>query len=854
MRRTAPAANVVAVSPTTWPELARAVIDVLAARGPLRRSALVRALAAHPSFRDVDADEAFETLLDHDALPLVTELLDERWCDLDSLLSGRVVTHRLDSREVEHGVLAAYPDLAPLIVLLDACPTPDGSSDLLYPDLDAGLVADLGLPADAVPTEGVWPLPPGFVAGHGLRPGDLVTLRVGDAGLIVETAARPDAEPWPAEAVAIMADLLERHPEGVETEQAAWALCVALPAAFAEPGPPFADLLAQTGAVAHGEHVLPSGTDVARWQDERRVDAIAATHHLGDDSALAVAALAARYQSLLGVLEGRGARDLLDDAEVLAPLAATLADASAAEALLAETLGTEDGLAPAALGVLVDDLADRVHPDTAPAVHAALGWLRARALDRLGDDGAAAAELAAAYEHDPSWPPVLEDLAHDASDRGDLDRALELAERAGLPADDPLMSLLRHLRGLSVRDLGRNQQCWCGSGRKYKVCHLGREELPLAERGIWLYQKAGMYLDRGPHRRLVLDLATERSQFMPGGLWQAITDPVVSDVALAEGGVFAEFLRRRGDRLPDDERSLAEQWLLAERTVWEVEAVQYARGLLLRDVRTGDRVQVRERSASRMLRVGELFCGRVLPAGDTWQLFGGLEPVALHERDDLIALLDGEPDPLDLVAALSRRFAPPRLQNTEGEDLLLGETTLRVPDVAAGIAALDAAFERAADGPAADGLITWHQLIDTPTGRTLRAALTLDADVIRLEANSAARLDRVLARLGELIPDLVVLSDRRTPVADVVPSSAAAAPSDEIDPDTLAQVLGEVVARHEVAWLDEAVPALNGFTPRAAAADPTRRGDLVRLLDSFPQEEAPGRMSPHRLRAALGLG
>ena len=51
------------MAPTTWPDLARAVLETLAARGPLRRSALMRALAGHPSFRDVDADEAFEALL-----------------------------------------------------------------------------------------------------------------------------------------------------------------------------------------------------------------------------------------------------------------------------------------------------------------------------------------------------------------------------------------------------------------------------------------------------------------------------------------------------------------------------------------------------------------------------------------------------------------------------------------------------------------------------------------------------------------------------------------------------------------------------------------------------------------------
>lgn len=29
------------------------------------------------------------------------------------------------------------------------------------------------------------------------------------------------------------------------------------------------------------------------------------------------------------------------------------------------------------------------------------------------------------------------------------------------------------------RDIGRNDDCWCGSGRKYKKCHLGDDERKL---------------------------------------------------------------------------------------------------------------------------------------------------------------------------------------------------------------------------------------------------------------------------------------------------------------------------------------------------------------------------------------
>ena len=97
-------------------------------------------------------------------------------------------------------------------------------------------------------------------------------------------------------------------------------------------------------------------------------------------------------------------------------------------------------------------------------------------------------------------------------------------------------------------------------------------------------------------------------------------------------------------------------------------------------VLAGDVHQVRERTASQTVKPGVLVCARAVPAGGTTQIFGGIELVALHERDELITLLDSGPDPLDLVAFLTRRFAPPALRNTEGDPLVLCEATLRTGD------------------------------------------------------------------------------------------------------------------------------------------------------------------------------
>ena len=72
------------------------------------------------------------------------------------------------------------------------------------------------------------------------------------------------------------------------------------------------------------------------------------------------------------------------------------------------------------------------------------------------------------------------------------------------------------------------------------------------------------------------------------------------------------------------------------------------------------------------------------------------------------------------------------------------------------------------------------------------------------------------------------------------------------------EALEQLQDRFERRWCDEHVPALGGLTPRQAAADPSRREALERLLGEFERAnraqpaDAIG-MRPTRLREILGL-
>jgi tetratricopeptide (TPR) repeat protein len=324
-----------------------------------------------------------------------------------------------------------------------------------------------------------------------------------------------------------------------------------------------------------------------------------------------------------------------------------LSDPDVANVILDETLYSLSG-DPASLIALTGGLEQQAPREA----RAPLRWLQAKAYEYIGDVDAAQRAFDEAEGLDPSWPLTLLDLARYASDRGDAARALGLLRRAGIEEDSPFIEALRRYQPMPRPDMRRNAPCWCGSGRKYKACHLNNEQLPFPERAGWLYEKAREHLrtDRWPTRQI--DLAEFRmrddseEEFI-----DAVFDPFDVDVLLAEGGGFQDFVLRRGRLLPEDERELAEQWVNLKRTVFQVVDVRPGQGVTLQSVVTKDRYDV-DHPETGDLRPGESVCGRLLPVEGVMHCFGGLEPVP---ADRLEAVLDAlvEQDPAALIDAVS---------------------------------------------------------------------------------------------------------------------------------------------------------------------------------------------------------
>lgn len=846
-------------------DLKQTVEVILAGHGPLSYDDIAQQLA--------DAGMAPADIPDARCLEMacpVVQLLDERFVWLPTLLAGRVFAHRVDSDEIAHEMLALTPDLDPFTALCDyaayQCLADGSAVEIAMAGYNDDVLEQRGIPAAAVPDGGVLLLEPGTLAAAGARPGDLVGLRLTAAGVALESIPEPTGDG--AAVGTLLAAAVDADPPG-DFATAVWEICAADPALFTDPLPPLNEIADDAGLVRVHSLLAPAGFDFENWRLQARSAQLAEQHGLPPEAAEALAALIMLHERLAQWMRtagvGASMQDLLDAAgeDPLAPvtihgITGTKADALSwigsvlayprpAQLLVHETL-TTDPAEVAAVFLLAQTLETLVPREA----RAAARWMQAIALERSGDIEAAERELLAAESLDVDSPLPLLDLARFASDRGDAERGLALLRRAGVSADEPLVSLLERFRAAPRADVGRNEPCWCGSGRKYKKCHLDRETLTVEERAGWLYAKAAQHLAYSGEIDGLRLLAYERARYADpddeDALTDALTDPLVTDAALFEGGMFADFLKVRGALLPDDERALAEQWLLVRRSVFEVEQVQPGQGATVRDLRTGDVWQMWDPPASRRLKPKEMFCGHALPVGDTVRFAAGIEPVELHERDPLIKLLDSEPGAAELVAQLSLRFAPPALVDIEGDPIVFCVTTVRVSDPGAITAAFDQRYDRI------DGEVPaqWYEHTTINGTQHLRAVLSLDADLLRVDSGSEERSDRILAVVAELDPDLEVLGDTRASYRDAWEATKDGPPPLPEDPETVAN-LAQYFRDYEDTWLDTTRPVLGGLTPRQAAEDPTRREDLIKLLDSYRIPTRPDDFDTVRLRAILGL-
>ena len=742
---------------------------------------------------------------------------------------GVVLTHVVTAEEIALDVLRADGDLDLWAQLADeGLAVPDGEVRARY--RLHGLPVPVGA---AVSLAG----PRGWLGGF--SHGDLAALRLRDGVLGIERCPEPvEDETHAVRASAVLAHLTtaaaaalqayvaeedDSFP-GASLSEAVGALVADDAQLLTRPLVPLSQLVAAAGlALEHGDVGLP-GVPLGAEADDLTAPelwAIVAAHtglqllrQQPGDAAAAGAVLTA-------VAHDEVARRLADAVEV-APL-----PAGALDTLLAAA--AEDHQRARALVLTARDADGRGEAERARGYAAEAARLRP-------DD-----EIA-----------VLEAVTY-AADAGDARSADAMLRGIGVPADDALRLAMRPLLATPPTPIGRNRPCPCGSGRKYKVCCLPGERHPLPARADLVYARLIMHSQRpGLVGQLERHVAALDEDVLPLSL----------ELALFEGGVLEDYLDRRGALVAEDERDLLTRWQTTRLQPWEVTHVEPHHAVTLRPLLGGEPVDVRDRAFSACgVAPLDVLLARPLWNGERLVLLG--LPIFVHRmrRAALLEMFgDGGFDP-DRLSAFFGPQPAPHLRNRDGDDLVFCETFVQVED--------DSAWGRLAQDMLPD--------LDDPdeyvlAGREVtegeylhRGSVRRDGATWTLTTNSMERMTVLLGLVQRAAPEAVVVREEQTTpdqareraaATGPAPGAPAGAVEDGLSDEEGAAFLAEYLARYEDQWLDEQIPALDGRTPRqAAAAGGELRAQLDALLDdmAWMHRQSGAGMDPARLRALLGL-
>jgi len=437
---------------------------------------------------------------------------------------------------------------------------------------------------------------------------------------------------------------------------------------------------------------------------------------------------------------------------------------------------------------------------------------------------------------------------------------------------------------------GRNDPCPCGSGLKYKKCHLPIDEAarPVVREPmrstlhdfdnrfvenvfIWALQRFGEEVGPDALEEAYPEVAQAGLELLvPWAVYHHEVDGLAP---------FEWYARENEPMLSRRERD----WIEAQRrswlSVWEVRESVPGKSMLLADLLTGEQRLVQEASASRLLVARDAILARVVDLGAESILAGThRRPLAPRDAADAVEELRRHfraPLPLpagrlrdeDATRAVigiwhyiveeadERRARPPRLQNTDGDPIRMvmdryafaQESRDAVEAALASIVGAGAIEEGDDDGVHSitfqkDGNRTHAHWDNTVVGR---AYVTADGE-LRLETNSRRRATALRKKVEKACGGL--LTGRRREEIDALEmlqaardDAAAGDDDDAVESTSPAEddaLIREEKRLHYAAWLDLPLPILGNRTPRRAARNSKGREELAILLKDLENREA----------------
>jgi hypothetical protein len=215
-------------------------------------------------------------------------------------------------------------------------------------------------------------------------------------------------------------------------------------------------------------------------------------------------------------------------------------------------------------------------------------------------------------------PCALAELSWVLSDRGNAPGALVMFDLSGAAAvDRERFSLLHLLAMAGPVHARRNQQCPCGTGKKYKRCCATTGGWPLQTRAVWVIEKAMTFAARPAQRDAAMELVrlAADEDLTPGELEALAAGRIAREAALFEEGLLERFQAERASLLPADEAELLETWIGARQRVLRCgPRADEGKGGRVTDLVTGEVLDLAYIQCD--IHEGELVVGAPLPNAD----------------------------------------------------------------------------------------------------------------------------------------------------------------------------------------------------------------------------------------------
>jgi hypothetical protein len=446
---------------------------------------------------------------------------------------------------------------------------------------------------------------------------------------------------------------------------------------------------------------------------------------------------------------------------------------------------------------------------------------------------------------------------------------------------------------------GRNDLCWCGSGRKYKKCHLESDEKSRPAQASPQQTTPLGNAEESALRRRLIEFATEtlRKRGMEESLVAFLgSEPpaCIDDDSLSRESVdwlihdytppklghsiIQEFLKRSPGGLNLRQRKILEAWSRARYSIYEVQEVREGSGVQLKDLLVEDEFFVYDVSTSKRAALWDCSLARVEEFEGRHEFtavmltipqpqLAPLKEWAIRERQrsglDWDAFLRANSHRLrQAYSRVMNRIKAPRMVSYEGDELVFSKARYTVLDEEALRREFDQSkvLLRSEDG--AD--YGWLDAAEDEKGaRRSYGNLHIAGGELTLECNSRERLQRGKELLRSIAGKHLRHRDDdftswqaamrdRNPEPDTSPGS-------DLSPEVKRQVEQQYVDEHYGKWLDLPLPALDGKTPRQAAGIPEMRAQLVDLLKFVENVEERKRRGGgtsydvSKLKAALGV-